>query len=160
MNKSEIYRIKFHRDLWPAVCRGQGWNVSDSTRRRDLRSLCWSSIGEPDLADSMPQSDAQATALFTLCAHLAEPDNLTLSLRWANCQANYRAFNAAIQADWWEHRAYGARGSSRLRKQRFHNRPTALGSPAEPAPNPTATRQRLLTMRSRAKSREAANCPF
>lgn len=167
--KIRLYRVQFQADLWPKVAKAQRWNPRDETRRRDLRARCWAEIGRPDKGEDMPANDAEATALFTLCRHLADPDNITRSMEWDNCKADYRAFNTARQADYWERRGYGPRGSRSLRHRRFAGRLTAQGYATEDPLDRNAANQRLWKMRQCTRRRESKHrhatpdhdlCPF
>ena len=146
-------RIRYHATEWPAACAKQGWSPNDATRRRNVVLDCMFSVKGPPITTSHADfGPAEITALFCYLRHLADPDNITLKLRWDQCQANYTAFNDARQADYWEARAYGGHRPRRLHN-RFSKKPTAQGDPAEDAPDPKTTRDRLMTMRAHARHR-------
>lgn len=155
--KAALYRVRFQADFWPAVCAAQGWDPRDEIRRRDLRARCWEEIGIPERGDAMPANDAEATALFTLCRHLAEPDNINLALRWDQCRPDFRAFNKARQAD------FLAPPTRRI----YRGRQSAAGSPLDdPITNKEAT-HRLIRARTARRAagalyEEPADelCPF
>lgn len=158
MNKAQ--RIRYQVELWPAACQGQGWSASDDARRRDLRQYCWDAIGLGNQGERMPADQAEVTALFTLLVYLAEPDNITLSQQWDDCKANYKAFNLSRQADHWQRKAYGESGGHRLARDRFAGRKKAH-QPAF-ADNPLdeeGAKNRLMTMRARARSKERKTQP-
>jgi len=150
-------RVRYHTTEWPAACHAQGWLPSDKERRQNVALDCMFLIHGPACTTSDPRfRAAETTALFCYLRHLADPDNITLKLRWNQCQANYTAFNDARQADYWQQIAYGDR-PTRLTRDRFGNARLAAGYPAEVAPDPSETRQRLLTMRARAHSKSMAS---
>ena len=147
-------RIHYHATEWPAACHAQGWSPNDQSRRQSVILDCMFLVKGPPVTSSDEKfRAAETTALFTYLRHLADPDNITLKMRWDQCQANYVAFNNARQADYYERKAYGPRGASRWSRQRFANKPTAQGDAAEDAPDPKVTRDRLTTMRARAQGR-------
>jgi len=154
MNRPTL--IHYQATLWPAVCKAQNWPPNDSCRRRKIRADCWQNIGITNKADSMPANDAETTALFTLLRLLAEPDNISRAIEWDKCRADYLTYNTCRQADWWEAVAYGPNGSPRLRHARFSGRTSASGDPLEPPLSTHEAKQRLLTMRTRAKQRKRA----
>jgi hypothetical protein len=147
-------RIKYHRDLWPAVCAKQGWAPNDTARRQSVVLDAMFLVRGPAVTTSDDKfRDAETTALFVYLQHLADPDNITLKLRWDQCQGDYRAFNQARQADYWQKVAYGPRGGGRWARHRFAGKRTAQGDPAEDAPDAKTTSERLTTMRARAQGK-------
>lgn len=151
MNAAE--RSNYFSKRWPAACRGQRWNHRDQALRRRIVLECMRHVRGPAITTSDARwGRDETTALFCYLDFLAHPDSLDKSARWADCQVDYRAFNRAKQADYYEVRAYGPRGSKRLRKQRFSGRQTAAGEPLE-AFSPEAIRQRFVTMASRAQKK-------
>lgn len=147
-------RIRYHKIEWPAACEKQGWSPNDTKRRQNVALDCMFLVKGPPVTTSDEKFQAaETTALFVYLRHLADPDNITLKLRWDQCMADYIAFNEARQADYWQHVAYGSRGGGRWARQRFAGKRTAQGDPAEDAPDATETHQRLTTMRARAQGR-------
>jgi hypothetical protein len=147
-------RIRYHQTEWPAACAAQGWSPNDTGRRHNvILDAMFLVKGPPVTTSHASFGPAETTALFTYLRHLADPDNITLKLRWDQCMADYITFNEARQADYHEHRAYGPRGSGRFARQRFARKPTAQGDPAEDAPDSKTTRDRLMTMRARARKK-------
>ena len=155
-------RIHYHATEWPRACAVQGWSPNDAGRRRNVVLDCMFLVKGPAVTTSDEKfKAAETTALFTYLRHLADPDNITIKMRWDQCCADYVAFNEARQADYYERQAYGPRGSGRFARQRFAKKPTAQGDPAEDAPDSKATRDRLMTMRARAHShRKMSANPF
>jgi len=156
--------IRYHTTEWPAACAAQGWSPNDQARRRNVVLDAMVLVKGPYVTTSDDKfGPAETTALFTYLRHLAEPDNITLKLRWDQCQADYSAFNEARQADYWQRVAYGPRGGNRWSRQRFGGKRQAQGDAAEDAPAHKETHDRLMTMRARAQGRSrkkmAAN-PF
>lgn len=141
-DKEKRYRVQFQADHWPAVCEAQGWHVRDDVRRRDLRAKCWEEIGLHNKGDAMPANDAEATALFTYCRHLADPLNITLSIQWDNCRAGFRKFNDARIADHHQRRA-GVPA--------YRGRETAAGQPLDDPLSRKESTHRLIRMRSAAR---------
>ena len=147
-------RIRYHKTEWPAACAKQGWAPNDSERRQSVNLDAMYLVKGPPVTSSDERfGAAETTALFVYLRHLADPDNITLKLRWDQCQANYIAFNEARQADYWQNVAYGPRGGGRWSRQRFSNKRTAQGDAAEDAPDAKTTRDRLTTMRARAQGK-------
>jgi hypothetical protein len=147
-------RVRYHKTEWPAACAAQGWSPNDTHRRRNVCLDAMFLVKGPQSTTSDPKfGAAETTALFTYLRHLAEPENITIKLRWDQCMADYVAFNEARQADYWENHAYGPRGAGRWARQRFANKRTAQGDPAEDAPDHKQTHDRLMTMRARAQGR-------
>lgn len=145
-------RIRYHRDEWPVACEKQGWSPNDTARRHNVILDAMFLVRGPDVTTSHEKfGDAETTALFTYLRHLADPDNITLKLRWDQCMADYVTFNKARQADYWQRQAYGSRGNRWAR--RFGNKRTAQGDAAEDAPDAKETRERLTTMRARAQGK-------
>ena len=149
MNKPT--RIAYHARHWPAACEAQGWDPRDQDKRRDVCLECMVLVGGPAITTSHAKwGNAETSALFLRLQHLADPDNITLSMEWDNCQAGYVAYNMSKQADHYQVRTYGHHGAGRLGRQRFAGRKTAKGYPAEDPLTREEAQVRLTTMRSRA----------
>ena len=148
-------RVRYHATEWPAACEGQGWDYRDQDKRRDVCLLCMELVDGPAVTSSDPRfGDAETTALFTYLRSLADPNNITLSMEWDKCRADYVAYNLSRQADYWERRGFGPRGSQRLRENRFAGRRTAKGGALEdPLPYHEAE-QRRNKMRQLTRQRE------
>jgi hypothetical protein len=146
--------------LWIAACKAKGWDSkSDALRRAEVLE-CMTLVRGPRVTTSDPAFGSdETTALFCYLEFLAHPDSLDHAARWVDCQKDYHAFNRARQADWHEEKAYGKRGSSKLRKYRFAGQQSAAGEPLEQF-DPEQIRKRHLTMASRhqRKQRAAREC--
>lgn len=153
MNRQTL--IYYHATLWPSVCTAQKWDTKDSTRRRDTREACWEGINRADKGDSMPDDDAETTALFTYLRSLAAPDNISLDMEWEKCRCDYKAYNTALRADWWERRGFGKRGARKLQNNRFGHRRTARGLEIEEPLTQEEANQRLWKIRQATRRREA-----
>lgn len=153
-DKIGIYRVRFQTEYWPAVATAQGWNPKDEAKRRELRAHCWQAIGCLEKGDGMPIADAEATALFTLCRHLSDPNNLTKLREWEKCCEDFRAYNIAKNADYWERRGFGSRGSRKIRENRFGGRQTAQGEALDDPLSRKDASQRLWKMRQVTRSKE------
>ncbi len=156
-DKAHLYRVKFQTELWPAVAQARGYQLRDEVTRRDLRAQCWEQVGVPHLGESMPTTDAEFTALATYCRHLADPENITLSMAWDNCRADYIAFNKSRQAD--HHQSH----SSHYSRRSYRDRPTAASNPLDKPLTRKEATHRLIKMRASAKANhEPADdlCPF
>lgn len=152
-------RVKYHRDLWPACCRAQRWDVRDVEKRRAIVLECMRLVKGPSVTTSSPIFGAdETTALFTYLSFLADQASLDKSARWADCQEDYRAFNRALNADWHERQTYGPEGSKRLQKQRFGGRKTAAGEPLESF-DPEEIRKRHITSATRHRNHEKNKAP-
>ncbi len=157
-------RIRYHTTEWPAACSAQGWSPNDNARRRNVCLDAMFLVKGPPVTTSHEKfGSAETTALFVYLRHLADPDNITLKLRWDQCMADYIAFNEARQADYWQNKAFGSRGGGRWIRQRFARKQTAQGDAAEDAPAHKETHDRLMTMRARAQGkprRKMSGNPF
>lgn len=141
-------RAHYHGRLWPAVCQVKGWRVGDEVRRRDVVLQCMQAVRGPLVTSSHPDfGDDETTALFCYLEHLAAPADLMKSARWVDCQKDYRAFNRAKQADYYQRKTYG-RGGSKLTRDRFKGAASAQGEPLEEF-DPAEARKRFFTMKSR-----------
>lgn len=138
---------------WPKACAAKGWVPNDGERRRAVVLECMRQVRGPLVTTSDPAFGRdETTALFCYLDHLAHPGDLDRSARWLDCCKDYRAFNRARQADWYEEKAYGAKGSKKLRKDRFAGAQSAQGEPLEEF-NPRAINARFITMASRAQKK-------
>lgn len=141
----KTYFVKY----WPAACAAKGWRKGDNEQRRAVVLACMRLVRGPLVTTSDPRFRAdETTALFCYLDHLAHPADIDKAARWVDCQADYKAFNRARQADYHEHATYGARGSKRLRKQRFGGAASATGEPLEKF-DPKEIRKRHMTMANR-----------
>jgi hypothetical protein len=148
-------RKTYHAIEWPAACAGQKWRVRDQDKRRAVALECMALVCGPMATTSDPEwGNAETTALFTYLRHLADPDNITRSIVWDKCRADYQAFNLSRQADHWEKRGFGERGSRRLRENRFGGRKTAEGGALEDPLTREEAQQRLWKVRQRTRARE------
>jgi hypothetical protein len=157
MNKSQ--RITYHTRLWPAAAKAQGFTASDANIRRAVTARIMRAIGSPATTTSDPRfGQPETTALFTALRHLGEPDSLTLRQRWLDCQADFVAFHQAKQADYWQDRAYGKTGGTKITRQRFGGRKRAQAD--DPIVHDPISREeaaaRLQTMRARARAKRTA----
>lgn len=149
-------RAKYFGTFWPKVCAVKGWMANDEARRRAVTSDCMAAVRGPLVSTSDPAfGHDEVTALFCFLDHLANPADLVRSARWVDCQTDYHAFNRAKQADWYEVKAYGAKGSKKLRRDRFSGQASAHGGTFEPF-NPRAVNARFVTMASRAQRKARA----
>lgn len=145
-------RNRYFGHYWPAACQAKRWRVKDEVRRRHTTGECMRLIGAPITESTTELGEAEITALFCYLDHLANPSSLEKSQRWVDCQQDYKAFNEARQADWFERKTYGRNGSKRLRRDRFKGQETAQGEPQEVF-DPAAIRKRLVTMGRRARAK-------
>lgn len=151
-------RTRYHAELWPAACHARKWNPKDDVRRRATALECMRLVRGPQITTSDPAwGDDETTALFCYLEHLAAPADLSKSARWVDCQADYRAYNRARQADWHQRQAYGRRGGKLIR-DRFAGAPTAQGEPLDKF-DPEAIRKRHITMAARHRKRFQKQAP-
>jgi hypothetical protein len=154
MSPSE--RVTYFRDFWPAACAANGWKKSDDERRRKVVLQCMEAVGGPLVTTSGGAFGRdEVTALFCYLDFLAHPADLDRSARWADCQEDYHAYNRARQADWYERKAYGSKGSGKLARERFSGARSASGEPLDHF-DPKAINKRFVTMASRAQKKERA----
>lgn len=144
MNKET--RIRYFA-FWIAACKVKGWDARDQELRRGQVMFCMDQVGGPMVTTSDPAfARDETTALLVYLDHLAHPDDLVKAAAWVDCMKDYRAYNRAKQADWHEEEAYGAKGSGKLRRNRFGGQQKAAGDTFDPL-DPKAIEQRFLTMR-------------
>lgn len=149
-------RVTYFRDFWPAACVASGWKKSDDARRRQVALACMSAVGGPSVTTSDPAFGRdEVTALFCYLDFLAHPGDFDRSARWADCQEDYRAYNRAKQADWYERKAYGPKGAGKLARDRFAGARSARGDALDHF-DPVAINKRFVTMASRAQKKERA----
>lgn len=109
MNRPQ--RKKYHAHLWPAACEAQGWDPSDTDRRREVTRYATGL----DTSTSLDQN--QITALFAYLGHLA--GDKTASDTWRRIERQgARAVNLQRQGSHHRQRA-GYRAGGRLDLQRF-----------------------------------------
>lgn len=146
-------RVHYHKTLWPAACRAQGWNAKDDAKRRHVVLTVMIAVGGPQVTTSSPEfGAAETTALFAFLHQQANPNDLVAMEEWLKCKDNYVTYNQARQADWHERQAYGKQGSGKLARDRFARARTAAGGPLEDL-DPNTVKQRLTTMRARNEAR-------
>lgn len=146
-------RSRYFGEYWPAACQAKGWRVKDEVRRRHTTGECMRLVRGPQSESTTDLGPDEITALFTYLDHLAHPSCLVRSARWLDCQKDYRAFNRARQADWYEGKTYGHKGSKKLRRDRFAGQQSAQGEPLDQF-DPAAAQKRFVTMKSRFRSKE------
>ena len=72
MTKGE--RVKLFRDLWPAACLANEWDIKDDTKRREVILECMELVRGPLVTTSSPEFGRdEVTALFCYLQHLADP---------------------------------------------------------------------------------------
>lgn len=155
MNKSQLFL--YQTELWPAASAAQGWDARDKHLRRDIRRDCFEFIGvAASLADAVSAyNNAQVTALFTFLDHLAHPDHIGKMQTWEDCKADYEAFNASKQADYWQRRG-GTGQQGKWVKNRFAKRRTAVAKPFTDEPlTAHEAKCRRLTMKRQCLKNEA-----
>jgi hypothetical protein len=141
-------RVHYHKTLWPAACRVNGWPVSDAEKRREVVLVCMQQVRGPLVTTSDPRFGRdEVTALFCFLEHLAAPDELDKSLRWDTCRQDYRTYNRARQADWHERKLYG-RVPNKLDRDRFAGATSASGKPIDDL-DPEQVRKRHMTFARR-----------
>ena len=143
---------------WPTACQAKGWRVKDEVRRRHTTGECMRLVRAPVTESTTDLGPDEITALFTYLDFLANPSSLEKSQRWLDCQQDYRAFNRARQADYYERKTYGQGGSKKLRKNRFCGQQSAQGMPQENF-DPEAARKRFVTMKSRYRTAKKKQQP-
>lgn len=161
MNTSQ--RAHYFGRLWPAACQAKGWSAKDESRRRATTLACMAAIRSAPIESTSKLDEDRITALFCYLRHLANPDSLDMSARWATCQEDYRAFARSKQSDWHERELYGE-GKNKLDRNRFAGETSAAGGPLESL-DADKVRKRHMTFASRhqrklrqeaAKAREQA----
>lgn len=146
--------LYFH--LWSTAAIAQGWSPKDDLRRRQTTVDCMAAIHREILPEragvdsTSALMDAEVTALFVLLTHLGAPADPVASARWLECQADYRDFNLARNADWFQAQA-GYRGKSRITRDRFSGRTKAEAEGFSEQLRGEALRQRVVTMSCRAR---------
>jgi hypothetical protein len=146
-------RVAYHKTLWPAACRAQGWNARDDALRREVALQVMAEVRGPAVTTSSPEFGlAETTALFVFLHQQANPNDLVAMEEWLKCKDDYVTYNQARQADWHERQAYGQQGSGKLQRNRFARARTAAAGPLDEL-DPKTVQQRLLTMRSRNEQR-------
>jgi len=144
MNKFQ--RRTYFTALWPRACKAQGWKVNDNDVRREVTLYATGKESTTAL------TQADVTALFCYLKHKGNPHDVQAELDWHRCSENPEAFNAERQGQYWERRAYGAKGSQKLRRQRFGGRVSGVGdTPGLIPATELDAKQYRLTMRNRAK---------
>ncbi len=146
-------RIRYHKTLWPAACRAQGWNARDDAKRREVCLQVMAEVRGPAVTTSDEAfGAAETTALFTFLHQQANPNDLVAMEEWLKCKDDYLTYNQARQADWHERQAYGQQGSGKLQRNRFARARTASAGPLDEL-DPKTVQQRLTTMRARNEQR-------
>lgn len=151
-------RSRYFGHYWPVACNAKRWRVKDEVRRRHTTGECMRLIRAPITESTTDLGPDEITALFIYLDHLGHPSDLLKAAAWVDVQTDYKAFNRARQADWYEKKTYGRAGSKRLRRQRFAGQQQAAGEPLEPF-NPAAINQRFLTMKSRYRTKAKKQQP-
>ncbi|HYF52628.1 MAG TPA: hypothetical protein VEA41_00025 [Salinarimonas sp.] len=128
------------------------WRPGDELRRRDVVLFVMKEVRGLQITTSHPDwGRDETTALFCYLDHVAHPDDLQKAAAWLNCVEDYRAYNRARQADWYQRKAYG-RGGRKLVNNRFAGAATAQGEPLEKF-DPAAIQKRFVTYASRARAK-------
>tara|TARA_R110002094_G_scaffold219965_1_gene192268 strand:+ start:131 stop:691 length:561 start_codon:yes stop_codon:yes gene_type:complete len=129
MTKGE--RVKLFRDLWPAACLANEWDIKDDTKRREVILECMELVRGPLVTTSSPEFGRdEVTALFCYLQHLADPADFDKAARWDTCLQDYRTYNRARQADWHERKLYGDK-TNKLDRDRFNGEKNASGGPLD-----------------------------
>lgn len=148
-------RVHYHKTLWPDACLANEWFTGDAEKRREVVLECMRLVRGPLVTTSDPAFGRdEVTALFCYLEHLADPASLDKSARWDTCQADYRTYNRARQADWHERKLYGTK-ANKLDKNRFAGARSARGGPLDDL-DPEAVRKRHMTFASRHQKADPA----
>lgn len=160
---------KIYFRLWTAACDAQNWDPKDDTQRHAITGSCMQCIhrepGDPraKIRSTVDLDQKEITALFVFLQHLGAPSDPVISARWLEVQKDYKSFNLARNADWFQGVA-GYTGKSRIVRDRFAGRRKAQPAGFEselPADESAAKpysdlRKRLITMSVRARDKVAA----
>ena len=155
---NDAARSRYFGHYWPVAAVGKGWRVKDEIRRRHTTGECMRLIRAPISESTTDLGPDEVTALFIYLDHLGHPADLLKAAAWVDVQTDYKAYNRARQADWYERKTYGHKGSGKLRKNRFGGQKKAAGEPLEPF-DPAAINKRFMTMKNRYRTKQKKQQP-